>query len=469
MNLPLLGTAIAALATSVVACSPSGDHAGSAATSRPDVVLLIVDGLRVDRLDALFAAPAVAPLALALAGGGVTRFERAYAPSSLAEQSLAALFSGRLPTHGGGIGLVEAQPAPEATTLGTRLRQAGYRTGLVSQQPWAARPGFTRGFDGLQVAAAGAGARTAVAEMALRIVAEDLAVQPAVGEARQPFLLVAHWAAPDLPRREATGRPMAAITSDHDVDAIAALSDAAALLSALAERDALARAVIVLTSSHGFELLDHGDVGSGFTLHEEVVRVPLLLRFPGAQGGRVAEPVSTVRLLPTLLALAGAEPAGADLTDDRSLLLPGGGSPREQEGTPVLAELVVRERTIARAVIEGHDKYLQVLREAPVADRDVVEAGYEELQAAMTSGAIATPALFGEPAREALLRLSDAGALSETPLELAAHAALLSRLRAVLRDYQRLCDATGFAPPAVTERMPIDPNDVRQLEALGYM
>ena len=49
------------------------------------------------------------------------------------------------------------------------------------------------------------------------------------------------------------------------------------------------------------------------------------------------------------------------------------------------------------------------------------------------------------------------------------HIELLSRMRAVLRDYQRLCDTTGFAAPEVTERMTIDPNDVRDLEALGYL
>jgi regulator of sirC expression with transglutaminase-like and TPR domain len=121
-------------------------------------------------------------------------------------------------------------------------------------------------------------------------------------------------------------------------------------------------------------------------------------------------------------------------------------------------------------VVDGDVKYLQVLRDAPLQDRAVIVAGYEELQAAMTSGAIPTPPLFGEPAREELLRLgSDPVDLGETALELAAHAQVLSRLRAVLRDYRRLCEGSGFAPPAITERMTIDPNDVRELEALGYM
>jgi hypothetical protein len=470
-----IGTALVTLGIVVVACSPAGGPAASGTSPELDIVLLVVDGLRVDRFDALLAAPSLAPLAEVLDGDGVLRFERAYAPSSLAEQSLASLFTGRLPTHGGGIGLVEAQPSPDATTLATRLRRAGYRTGFVSQQPWAARPGFSRGFDGLQVATAGDDARTPIAKVALRVLTEDLSAPSPGGAARAPFLLVAHWAAPDLHRGDATGRSIEAIVSAYDDAVRDNLQDAAAVLAGLvdssgtAERDALSRVVVVLTSSHGFELLEHGDIGSGFTLHEEVVRVPLVLRLPDHEGRAITEPVSTVRLLPTLLALARVEAASgepADMTDDRSLLLPGAETP-EDGAKPVIAELVVRERAIARAVIDGRDKYLQVLRDAPVADRAVIEAGYEELQAAMTGGAIPTPPLFGDPVAEALLRLGDD--LREEQLPLTAHAPLLSRSRAVLRDYARLCESTGFTPPAITERMPIDPNDVRELEALGYM
>ncbi|HUP25086.1 MAG TPA: sulfatase-like hydrolase/transferase [Thermoanaerobaculia bacterium] len=475
MKLLRLGPALGALGIVTAACSPAVDPAASGTSAELDMVLLVVDGLRVDRLDALLAAPSLAPLAELLDGDDVLRFDRAYAPSSLAEQSLASLFSGRLPTHGGGIGLVEAQPSPDATTLATRLRRAGYRTGFVSQQPWAARPGFTRGFDGLQVATAGDDARAPIAHVALRVLAEDLAGPSPANAPRAPFLLVAHWAAPDLSRGAAAGRSIEAIASAYDDAMLEKLHDAAALLAGLvgpsgaAEREALSRVVVVLTSSHGFELLEHGDIGSGFTLHEEVVRVPLVVRLPDRDGRAITEPVSTVRLLPTLLELARVEPASGeptDVTDDRSLLLPSAETPQDP-ATPVIAELVVRERAIARAVLDGRYKYLQVLRDAPIADRGVIEAGYEELQAGMASGAISTPPLFGDPVAESLLRLGDD--LREEQLPLAAHAPLLSRLRAVLRDYARLCESTGFTPPAITERMPIDPNDVRELEALGYM
>jgi hypothetical protein len=463
-----LGSLLAALAVWFAACSPFGDRAASRATAAPDVVLLVVDGLRVDRLDALLEAPAAEELATSWTGSDVVRFERAYSPSSLAEQSLASLFSGRLPTHGGGIGLAEAQPSEEATPLAVRLRRAGYRTGFVSQQAWAGRPGFTRGFDGLYVANAAAGARQALADVALRIVAEELGAAPGARHSRSPFLLVVHWATPDLrAKTEATETsvPAEEIARAYDDAVLESLRDAGSLLQGLAGRGALERAAIVLTSSHGFELLEHGGVGAGFTLHEEVVRVPLWIRHPGLEEATIPAPVSTVRLLPTLLRLAEAE-ANQDPSD--AAPFPLALEPAGARAPPVVTELVVRERAIARAVIDGADKYLQVLRDAPLADREVIAAGYEELQAAMSSGAVPTPALFGEPVREELLRLRE-DSLVEEGLALSENAELLSRMRALLRDYERLCESTGFAPPAVASRMPIDPNDVRRLEALGYM
>ena len=464
----------------LAACSPAPHGDPPRATTSPDIVLLVVDGLRVDRLDRLLEEAGAAPLASRLGRGaaedsvrphdgegGILRFERAYAPSSLAEQSLAALFSGRLPTHGGGIGWVEAQPASEATTLATQLRSAGYRTGFVSLAAWAARPGFTRGFDAVQTRVGSA--MPSLAAFALRAFDEELSSNSGhkSENPRAPFLLVAHWPAPEL-RGSATTEPAReAIAAAYDSALATSLRDASDLVAGLEERGALARTAVVLTSGHGYELLEHGDLGSGFTLHEEVVRVPLLLRLPEGADATVATPVSILRLVPTLIELAGAKlPADAG---DAMAPLPGlGGTPAPTRREPaVIAELVVRERAIVRAVVDGDDKYVQTLREAPLADRPVITAGYEELQAAMTSGAIPTPPLFGEPLREALLRLGGDGLEQELPL--AAHRELLSRMRAALREYQRLCEATGFAPPAIPERMPIDPNDVRDLEALGYM
>jgi arylsulfatase A-like enzyme len=82
------------------------------------------------------------------------------------------------------------------------------------------------------------------------------------------------------------------------------------VLDALREAGLWERTVIVFTSDHGDMMGAHRLVAK-CTMYEEAVRVPLLLRIPGVTApGRVAEPVSQVDLVPTLLEALGQEPPG---------------------------------------------------------------------------------------------------------------------------------------------------------------
>ncbi len=71
------------------------------------------------------------------------------------------------------------------------------------------------------------------------------------------------------------------------------------------------RALIVFTSDHGEEFGDHGGFWHGTSLYQELVRVPLMVRFPGGQGAgtRRHEPVSLIDVAPTALAAAGLPPS----------------------------------------------------------------------------------------------------------------------------------------------------------------
>ncbi len=60
--------------------------------------------------------------------------------------------------------------------------------------------------------------------------------------------------------------------------------------------------VVMITSDHGEEFLEHGGVLHGRTHYREVSRVPLLIRGPGAAGGaRIREPASLIDIVPTAL------------------------------------------------------------------------------------------------------------------------------------------------------------------------
>jgi arylsulfatase A-like enzyme len=77
-------------------------------------------------------------------------------------------------------------------------------------------------------------------------------------------------------------------------------------LAELGRSGALADAIVVLTADHGEELGDNGGWDHGHQLYDNQLHVPLLVRMPrGAGGGRhVAEIVSLIDLMPTLLAQA---------------------------------------------------------------------------------------------------------------------------------------------------------------------
>ncbi len=76
------------------------------------------------------------------------------------------------------------------------------------------------------------------------------------------------------------------------------------VLSALSDLGLEDDTAIVYTSDHGDMMGDHHLVAK-CTQYEGAVRVPLLLRLPGFAPRRVAEPVSLVSLVPTLLEAVG--------------------------------------------------------------------------------------------------------------------------------------------------------------------
>lgn len=91
----------------------------------------------------------------------------------------------------------------------------------------------------------------------------------------------------------------------------------ARLVHFLYRRKVLDHTLLVITSDHGTEFLEHGGVLHGATLYEEALRVPLVLRGPGVPAGRrVPTPVSLVDVVPTVLAQLGLDlPRGIDGVD----------------------------------------------------------------------------------------------------------------------------------------------------------
>jgi uncharacterized sulfatase len=94
------------------------------------------------------------------------------------------------------------------------------------------------------------------------------------------------------------------------------------VLEVLEERGLLDSHALVITSDHGEELWDHGDVGHGRSLFADNVHVPLLIRPPGgAEARTVARYVELIDLHPTALELLGLEAPRGPWQAGESLLL----------------------------------------------------------------------------------------------------------------------------------------------------
>ena len=91
------------------------------------------------------------------------------------------------------------------------------------------------------------------------------------------------------------------------------------LLARLERADLAENTIVVIVSDHGEGFGEHGYVGHGNALHDEALRVVLMLRAPGFAPRRVHDVVNSVDVMPTVLDLA-AIPRNALLLQGRTLV-----------------------------------------------------------------------------------------------------------------------------------------------------
>jgi uncharacterized sulfatase len=88
----------------------------------------------------------------------------------------------------------------------------------------------------------------------------------------------------------------------------------APLLEMLAAPEIVDNTLVILAGDHGEMLGEHDFMGHSFRVYEELVHVPLIVRFPGQQHGvRVAEPTSTNQIFHTIMEAAGLPLPGSRL------------------------------------------------------------------------------------------------------------------------------------------------------------
>jgi arylsulfatase A-like enzyme/Flp pilus assembly protein TadD len=270
----------------------------------PNLLLVTIDTLRADRVEAYGAADAVTPTLDRLASEGV-RFETAISAAPVTLPSHASILTGLYPPHHGARynGLFELPSS--AQTLTERLLDAGYATGAVIGAVVVAEPfGLAQGFQFYddedfwdQRSAPGGYLERPAAEVT------DRAIRWLEG-VEGPFFLWVHYFDPHATYRPPPPYDRTFAERPYDGEVAYVDAELGRLIAKLETSGQLENTLVVATSDHGESLGEHGESTHSYTLYDAALRVPLVLRGPGLPAGSVVEPlVRTVDIAPTLLAL----------------------------------------------------------------------------------------------------------------------------------------------------------------------
>jgi arylsulfatase A-like enzyme/Tfp pilus assembly protein PilF len=336
----VVAAAVVAIARFASRESPPASVAKGPA-SPPHVLLVTIDTVRADRVQADGPLAALTPALNALAGRGV-RFTDATAHAPLTFPSHVSILTGRLPSEHGARDNGSFVLKDEAVTLAERLRARGYQTAaFVGSFVLARGFGLAQGFDEYGDHLDTSGARYAFSELQRRgsEVAGDAAAWLArVTPSGGPVFLWMHLYDPhtpyDAPPVFARRYP------DMPYNAEVAAADWAVDYLLRSAGDAfLQKTVVVVTSDHGESLGEHGEPEHGIFLYDATLAVPLIMAGPGLPAGAVVtEQVRHVDVLPTILELVtGAPPEAGEGLPGESLVRVAAGT-RRAEVPPSYAE-----------------------------------------------------------------------------------------------------------------------------------
>jgi arylsulfatase A-like enzyme len=311
------------------------------------VLFVIVDTLRADALPAYGGEKLETPALDRLAAEGTVL--RAFAQASWTKPSIASILTSLYPSSHGAVHKPSRLP-DSVDTLAEIVSAFGYTAGgIVTNINLAPSFNFQQGFGEYHYlvpdylfGVADSTSRLLLYEIARRIEARiSGGVRP--GQAYQPadrvnaralewldrhgqerFFLLLHYMEPHDPyfAHPDDGRAIARATTPHpdpeqrdemlrryrgEIESLD--RHLGALFEELEARGLWNDTLVVLTSDHGEEFLDHGGFWHGLTLYDEQIAIPLIFRWPDGPRPAAARwdlQVRSIDIAPTLLAYLGA-------------------------------------------------------------------------------------------------------------------------------------------------------------------
>ncbi|HEX2225323.1 MAG TPA: sulfatase [Thermoanaerobaculia bacterium] len=325
------------------AAEPAQPAAPLAPTTEPPrlVIVYVMDALRADTPGFMGGPAGISPTVDRLAREGVTlRKHRSVAPNTI--PSTKSFFTGRTFVSRGGWTLLPEDGA----TLAELFKKAGYRTGLFSgnvyvSSAYATDRGFEHVAEEVLIDGYTAAEKPPFNDNAARAHAAALAWLRTLKPGEKAFLYfhTIHPHNPYDPPAPFRSRFTAGIPSaiDGSTETLVDIKHARREASPADQRrlrglyngafsynDAelgrfLAEVAsfwakpeetfLAVTADHGEELFEHGGVLHGFTLYEEMLRIPMVFWAPGRlRPGTVALPTDSLDLHATLVETGGLQP-----------------------------------------------------------------------------------------------------------------------------------------------------------------
>lgn len=472
---PAIGWLLCAAALVVAGCGGS-DSSSRPRPPRPNIVFILVDTLRADRLGCYgHSGGYETPVMDSIAAEGVL-FEHAMSPAPWTLPSVPSILTSVHPSVHRVINarnlpgasddapsMIRALP-DELTTLAEVLQTAGYATAAFSANPFVmAKYGFGQGFDSFEDSFA---ANHASGSLVNKGAFSWLASRPP----DRPFFLYLHYMDVHAPyyadekhilpllaavERTPHKRPLPEdaprlppLSRDFEddprhqklrgyVEYWRACYDAGVpqvddhlgrLRTGLMRMGVWDNAWVILVADHGEALGEHVVWAHGDSIYHNELHVPLVLRWPEKlpAGRRIAARISLMDLLPTMLEL---------------LELP---VPAQAQGRSLCGLLAGQTPASAAMLAEGVKRRPQVMA--------LVRGGWKLVS-------------YGDVPRHELYRLDDdPGELNDLSDQ---QAALTAELAALIEQQSATNEllARGIRAAAV----PITPEDFERLQALGYL
>ncbi|MFN2169589.1 MAG: sulfatase [Anaerolineae bacterium] len=291
-----------------------------------NVLIYVLDGLRADHVSANgYHRPATPNLDRLAADSLSLRLPHAFSPATLPAPAVASVLTGCYPsTHG--LRGQDGELAPGVPQLPVLLQAAGYHTMGINAGAEPSPPGFSLGFD--HFADLSSGGRSSQAASLADVRAErvdpvvwawldDLARTRSRADTGAPCSGQAHaagrpwflglWAhgvrepfrpAPEFDLwgdrgsrrrldgsfaslgRSANGAAIQGLMDLYDGAIAAADARLGLLLDRLVALGLYDDTLIIVTGTHGEAFGEHGDFGHGHLSYEEVMRVPMVVKFP---------------------------------------------------------------------------------------------------------------------------------------------------------------------------------------------